>query len=418
MAVNSDFAKRALRVLAFAYGRHQPGSTEGAEENMVYAGLMGMIDPARPEVKEAIRLCRRAGIRPVMITGDHRDTAVAIATELGMMRKGDRSLTGQELEVMSEDELRQAVEETAVYARVSPEHKVRIVSALRKNGHITSMTGDGVNDAPALKQADIGVAMGITGTEVAKSASEMILTDDNFATIVSAVSEGRVIFSNIRKFVSFLLSCNIGEILVVFITTLIMGPEFAPLAPIQLLWLNLVTDSFPALALGQEKAEPDIMDRRPRQKNAPIINKEMRLSMIVQAVAIFAAVFTSFRIGIARYPLGQGLTGPSDGARTYAFVTLICAELLRAYSCRSEHYSVFSIGVFSNKAMVKATLASLALLLVVVYVPFLDPIFGTVFLGWLDWAVIIPLALIPFVCGELFKIIYHHDTRKRLKNKG
>lgn len=409
MAANTGFARRALRVLAFAYRAHDPGDQQGVESDMTFVGLMGMIDPARPEVRDAMALCRRAGIRPVMITGDHKDTAVAIANDLGMMSPGDGQLSGADLDQMSDDDLREAVEHTAVYARVSPEHKVRIVSALRDRGHIASMTGDGVNDAPALKQADIGVAMGITGTEVAKSTSDMILTDDNFATIVSAVSEGRVIFSNIRKFVSFLLSCNVGEILVIFITTMILGPAYVPLSPIQLLWLNLVTDSLPALALGQEKAEKDIMDRKPRRRDESIINREMLYMIIVQAAAIFGAVFAAFKIGIARYP---GVNGPAAGARTYAFVALICAELFRAYSSRSEHQSVFSMGLFSNKAMLRATGISLLMLLVVIYVPFLDPIFGTVFLGLKDWAILLPLALVPFVAGELFKAVYHRLARR------
>ena len=263
LAVNHDLASAALRVLAFAYRKHRHDlpmesltDAESIEDGMVFVGLIGMIDPARPEVRDAVRVCAAAGIRPVMITGDYKDTAVAIARDLGMMDEDDRVLAGHELDAMDEAALREAVEHTAVYARVSPDHKVRIVNALRANGHIASMTGDGVNDAMALKSADIGVAMGITGTDVAKGTADMILTDDNFASIVSAVEEGRIIYANIRKFVGFLLSCNVGEILVIFVTSLILGPEYVPLLPIQLLWLNLVTDSFPALALGSEKATP------------------------------------------------------------------------------------------------------------------------------------------------------------------
>lgn len=437
LAANTAFATTALRVLAFAYKKHQDTNPAEAESEMTFVGLMGMIDPARPEARDAIALCTRAGIRAVMITGDHKDTAVAIAKDLGLMREGDSVFSGNEIDEMSEEDLRREVDRTAVFARVSPEHKVRIVSALRDNGHIASMTGDGVNDAPALKQADIGVAMGITGTEVSKGAASMILTDDNFATIVAAVKEGRVIFANIRKFVSFLLSCNVGEIFVIFFSTLILGPNYAPLSAIQLLWLNLVTDSFPALALGQEKAEVDIMDRPPRRRSENIINRDMIWTIVVQATAIFVSVFAAFQIGRLLYPdvMASAITSsrdvitdaqflapaftflpmggfiPSHGARTFAFVTLICAELLRAYSSRSDRHSVFKLGLFSNKSMVQATLVSFFLLMLVVYVPFLDIIFETIPLRLLDWAIIIPLALLPFIVGEFFKVIYYRGKR-------
>ncbi|NPV93549.1 MAG: cation-translocating P-type ATPase [Firmicutes bacterium] len=426
LAVNTAFAQTALRVLAFAYRTHEHTDLDEAEKEMTFVGMMGMIDPSRPEARDAIALCTRAGIRAVMITGDHKDTAVAIARDLGLMREGDGVLSGKELDEMSDDDLRKVVEHTAVFARVSPEHKVKIVAALRDTGHIDSMTGDGVNDAPALKQADIGVAMGITGTEVAKGTADMILTDDNFATIVAAVEEGRVIFSNIRKFVSFLLSCNVGEILVIFITTLLLGPAFSPLSPIQLLWLNLLTDSFPALALGAEAAEKDIMECKPRKRSESIINKDMIMTIVFQSIAIFGAVFTAFEFGRYFYPdiLANGLTAtswsfipaaeaiPSHGARTFAFVTLITAELLRAYSSRSTRHSVFSLGFFSNKSMVKATLVSLVLLMAVIYVDFLDIIFETLELLPRDWGVIIPLAVVPFVFGELFKWIYFRGERR------
>ncbi len=309
---------------------------------------------------------------------------------------------------MDDAKLREAVEHTSVYARVSPDHKVRIVSALRANQHIASMTGDGVNDAMALKSADIGVAMGITGTDVAKGTADMILTDDNFATIVRAVHEGRIIYSNIRKFVGFLLSCNVGEILVIFLSTMILGPLNVPLLPIQLLWLNLITDSFPALALGQEAGEPDVMEQPPRSQNEAILNKPMIFTIATQSLAIFAAVFAAFLIGRNVYP-SMGLE-PTDGARTYAFVTLILAELFRSYSARSEHSPVLRLGLFGNATLNKAIILSLALLLVVIYVPFLDPIFHTIMLGWMDWAYILPLSLIPFVVAETIKFI---TSRKR-----
>ncbi len=424
MEVNSHLAKQALRVLGFSY-KDNP-EKETAEQGMTFLGLVGMIDPARPEAKDAIAICRSAGIRPVMITGDYKDTAAAIARDLGMVEEGDQFLDGMALDNMTDEELNAAVENTRVYARVSPEHKLRIVQQLQNRTHTVSMTGDGVNDAPALKQADIGVAMGITGTEVAKNSAEMILTDDNFATIVSAVEEGRIIYANIRKFVSFLLSCNVGEILVIFLTTMMLGPAYTPLLPIQLLWLNLVTDSFPALALGKEAGEGHIMRRPPRDPNERIINKEMILSIIAQSVAIFVAVFAAFQIGRYLYPdvlldaAGNVVQTasyydfyalpeyvPSAGARTFAFITLISAELLRAFSSRSERQSVFSLGFFSNPTMNKAVLLSFVLMLLVVYIPALDSIFYTIAPTAVDWLIIGGLALIPFIAGELFKLLYH-----------
>ncbi len=401
LETNHQLASSALRVLAFACKFHDD-AVEAAEEELVFVGLMGMIDPARPEARDAVTLCTHAGIRAVMITGDYRDTAVAIAQDLGLMKPGDEVLTGTELDDLSDEDLLIAVEKTAVYARVSPDHKVRIVSALRQNGHIASMTGDGVNDAMALKTADIGVAMGITGTDVAKGTADMILTDDNFATIVAAVKEGRVLYSNIRKFVGFLLSCNVGEILVIFLTTLIMGPAFVPLLPIQLLWLNLLTDSFPALALGQEKGEPDVMDRKPRNQKEPILNKLMIRTISIQSLAIFAATFSAFQLGLIYYPQA---VGASDGARTYAFITLIMAELFRSFSARSERSPVIKLGIFRNATLNKAILLCFVLMLAVIYVPFLDPIFGTIELSLMDWARILPLSLIPFAAAEIDKFI-------------
>jgi len=335
-----------------------------------------------------------------MITGDHLETAVAIARELNIIQPGDGSLTGKQLEQMNDEDLRKVVNSVAVYARVSPEHKLRIVEALKYHGHVVAMTGDGVNDAMALKSADIGVAMGITGTDVSKGSADMILTDDNFATIVSAVREGRIIYSNIRKFVAFLLSCNVGEILIIFLATLILGPAYIPLLPIQLLWLNLVTDSFPALALGQERGEPDVMLRQPRKKHEPIMNRQMLIGIASQSVAIFAAVFIAFQIGLNRYP-AEGMA--SDGARTIAFITLIMAELLRSFSARSENYPVISLGLLKNTILNKAVLLSLALMLIVVYVPFLNPIFSTVPLSAADWLFMVPLALLPFAVAEIGK---------------
>lgn len=423
MAVNNSFAARALRVLAFACRTHEaaPGSNSlkpdfAHEEGLIFLGLTGMIDPARTEAKDAIAVCKDAGIRAVMITGDYKDTAVAIAEELGLMTQEYTSLSGADLEKITDEELVQVCEKTAVYARVSPDHKVRIVSALQKNGHITSMTGDGVNDAMALKTADIGVAMGITGTDVAKNSADMILMDDNFATIVHAIEEGRIIYSNIRKFVGFLLSCNVGEILIIFIISLIPNTWIpgigVPLTAIQLLWLNLVTDSFPALALGKEKGEPDIMKLPPRKKTESIINGQMKLSILVQSLAIFAAVFVSFILGLKVFFVDAlNPEAALPGARTMAFATLILAELFRAYAARSERVSVFRLGIFTNKSMNLAVSISALLLMVVIYVPVVNGIFDNVALPAMTWIPILLLALLPFTTSEIYKTFKYRKGR-------
>ena len=409
LEVNASLASNALRVLALAYREldelpAEP-TPELVEKDLVFVGLVGMIDPARAEVRDAIRVARQAGIRPVMITGDYPNTAVAIAKDLNLLRPQGKVLTGAELDRISDEELVRIVEDVDVFARVSPEHKMRIVEALRQRGHIVSMTGDGVNDAPALKRADIGVAMGITGTDVSKQTADMVLTDDNFASIVAAVEEGRIIYSNIRKFVFFLLSCNVGEILVIFLATIAGLP--LPLTAIQLLMLNLLTDGAPALALGVERGDPDTMERPPRPVNEPVINKEMLIGIAVQAVAITAATLTAFLIGLRAFPDNLA------GAQTMAFATLSLSELFRAYTSRSERYSVFAIGVFSNKYMQYAFLASLAILLAIIYVPVLDPIFDTAFLGWEHWAEILPLVLIPSVAAEITKWFLRQGDRRR-----
>ena len=289
-------ASEALRVLAFAFRPLDKipkiPKPDEVEKNMVFTGLIGMIDPPRPEAKEAISICKDAGIRPVMITGDYKDTAEAIAKELGMIDESSKALTGSELDLMNDKQLISASKEVSVYARVSPTHKLRIVDAIKQNGHIVAMTGDGVNDAPALKKADIGIAMGITGTDVAKETAEMIITDDNFASIVAAIEEGRVIYSNIRKSIFFLLSCNIAEIMIIF-TAMVMGLPI-PLKPIQLLWLNLLTDAFPALALGMEAKEPGIMKKAPRNPNEPIMDRRMKQQTLLQSIFMTVAVLSVF----------------------------------------------------------------------------------------------------------------------------
>jgi len=405
--VNREMATHALRVLGVAYRElpevPQEPDAEAVERDLTFVGLLGMIDPARPEVRPAIEVARRAGIKTVMITGDYRETAAAIAREIGLHRSDGLILTGRELDQMSDEELVQVVEDVDVYARTSPQHKMRIVDALKARRHIVAMTGDGVNDAPALKRSDIGVAMGITGTDVAKETADMVLTDDNYVSIVAAVEEGRIIYSNIRKFVFYLLSCNVGEILIIFLATLAGWP--LPLTAIQLLWLNLLTDGAPALALGLEKGDPDIMDRPPRPPEEPVINREMTWRVVLQGVAGVVAVLGAFLLGNPFNP------ATLDVAESMAFVTLTVSELLRAYTIRSEHYSVFSVSVFSNKYMQYAVLTSLVLLMAVVYVPFLNPVFNTHPLSLTQWLQMLPFILLPAAVVEITKIFLRRTDR-------
>jgi len=411
LEINAALASNALRVLGVAYRSlseiPENPTPETVERDLVFMGLVGMIDPARPEVKEAIAVARKAGIKTAMVTGDYKNTAVAIARELDLITHRGRVLTGAELDEMDEAALAEIAEEVDVYARVSPQHKVKIVEALKRLGHVVAMTGDGVNDAPALKRANIGVAMGITGTDVSKETADMVLTDDNYASIVSAVEEGRIIYSNIRKFVYYLLSCNMGEIMVIFLAMLAGLP--LPLTAIQLLVLNLITDGAPALALGLEKGELDIMDRPPRPLEEPVINREMIWGIVVQTIAITAATLIAFIIGLRRFP------GNLAAAQTMAFATLSISELFRAYTSRSERYPLFAIGVLSNKVMQWAVLASLVILLSIIYVPFLDPIFDTVSLGLNDWLVMLPLMLIPSIAAEINKLfLMRIGTRQKM----
>ncbi|MBN1583638.1 MAG: cation-translocating P-type ATPase [Anaerolineae bacterium] len=425
MEVNHELASNALRVLGVAYKplatRPTNPTAEDIEHDMVFVGLVGMIDPARPEVRHAIATARHAGIKTAMVTGDYEDTAVAIAKELELLRKDDdvetRVLSGRELERISDAELVERVNDIVVYARVSPEHKVRIVDAHKQKGHIVAMTGDGVNDAPALKRASIGVAMGITGTDVSKETADMVLTDDNFASIVSAVEQGRIIYSNIRKFVYYLLSCNMGEIMILFVSMILDLP--LPLTALQLLVLNLVTDGAPALALGMEKGDPDIMNLKPRRVDEPIINRSMIWGTAVQTLAIAGSVLAAFLIGLVQGGWSWGLDVGEEmlaHAQTMAFVTLSASELFRAYTARSERYSLFSIGVFSNKWMQWAVLASLLVLLATVYIPGLnDTIFGNVPLSASDWLVVFPLMLVPAIVAEIYKAISLAQLRRQLE---
>jgi Ca2+-transporting ATPase len=406
LAQNKTLAGQALRVLAMAYkpvGEIPEKPTPESDENdLVFAGLVGMIDLPRVEALEAVKVCKTAGIRVIMITGDYKDTAAAVAKDLGIIEREDQVMAGSDLNQLDDSQLEAVVRTVSVFARVSPEHKVRIVQAVRNNGGIAAMTGDGVNDAPALKRADIGVAMGITGTDVTKETADMIVTDDNFASIVEAVEEGRVIYSNIRKFVFFLMSCNVGEILIIFLAMIFQWP--IPLLPIHLLWINLVTDAFPALALGTEKKEPGLMNDPPRNPAEPIINKGMIINIAVQACVMTAAVLFAFWLGCSRAG-GMGTEMGLMTGRSYAFVTIISCELLRAYTARSERYTIFKIGVFSNRNMNLATIFSFSLLFVVMLIPALRDIFNVSRFSINDLEIVALLAILPLIFGELTKVV-------------
>jgi Ca2+-transporting ATPase len=409
---NREMAGNALRVLAVAY-RSLDAVPENAdpdkvEMDLTFIGLLGMTDPPRPEVIEAIKVARGAGLKIVMVTGDYRETAEAVAREIGLKTSGGLVLTGTELDGMSDERLAAEADRLEICCRVSPTHKTRIVDALKARGHIVAMTGDGVNDAPALKRANIGIAMGITGTDVSKEAADMVLTDDNFSSIVSAVEQGRIIYSNIRKFVYFLLACNVGEILIVFCAMLMGLP--IPLRPIHLLWLNLISDGAPALALGMEKGEPDTMTQPPRPPAEPLVNTDMTIGISVVAVVDAIAILLVFYLGTGRYP------DQIEAAQTMAFVTLSVSELVRAFTARSEYLSVFKIGVFSNRWMVGATAVSFLLVLAVVYAPFLQPFFYTVTLTPKDWLFMLPFFFASPIAMELIKI-YIRLKRTRTHRK-
>lgn len=403
---NSAMANKALRVLAASYkelpGVPEKATTDMLEKDMTFVGLVGMIDPPRLEVKDAVKLCKRAGIKPIMITGDHKDTAVAIAKEIGILSDESMAITGQELDKVKDEDFTEIVKKYSVYARVSPEHKVKIVKAWKKLDKTVAMTGDGVNDAPALKCADIGVGMGITGTDVSKSVSNMVLTDDNFATIVNAVEEGRKIYSNIKKAVQFLLSSNLAEVVAIFSATifgLITKQDWNILAAVQILWINLVTDAFPALALGVEKAESDVMNKRPRKAKSSFFDEGMGANVIFQGLVIGGLTLLAYYIGEFVYhehTLGM----------TMAFATLSFTELVHSFNVRSADKSLATIGFFSNKTLTWAILGSAMLQLVVLTVPFLADIFNAEIMGrdqWL-WVIALSLAIIPVV--EIQKFIY------------
>jgi Ca2+-transporting ATPase len=386
LAVNHSLSREALRVLGFAFKQVKSAQSEKeAEQGLVFVGMMGMIDPPRKEVRELIVACHRSGIKTIMITGDHKNTAVAIAKELQLYKEGHRALTGQELDAMSDKKLEQVVETVTVYARVDPKHKLRIVKALKKK-YIVAMTGDGVNDAPALKKADIGVAMGIKGTDVAKEASDMILKDDNFGTIVSAVEEGRAIYDNIKKFILYLLSSNVGEVLVIFFGLLLFtNLETATvLLPVQLLWINLLTDGPPATAIGVDPPARGIMERKPRNPKSDILNRDMLMDIMFVGVVFMVGTLYLFQINLAA---GETV------ARTVAFTTLVMFEMVRVHSVRAK----YGMTAFSNHKLLLAIAASILLQIIVVYVPVLQGLFGTAALGMLQWGQILLASFIVFV---------------------
>lgn len=399
LEANFRFASEGRRVLALAY-RIWPEmpkelSADVVERELVFAGFFVMIDPPRPEVKEAVKLSQDAGINIVMITGDHQETALAIAKELGIWRTGQESLTGVELNNLSEEELRKRVNNISVCARVSPEDKLKIVDALKANGQVVAMTGDGVNDAPALKRADIGAAMGITGTEVSKEAADMILLDDNFATIVNAIEEGRIIYSNIRKVINYLLSCNIGEIIAIF-GAILLGLG-SPLTPVQILWLNLVTDGPPALALGLEPAEKGVMRKKPRKSDEGVLTGGVGLNII-----LFGILIGLLALGAYWVALNQGRTLAE--ARTMAFLVMALSQLLHSFNTRSLEQSIFKLGFLSNRPLFYAFTFSVILQLMVVFLPSLRNIFHTSLLGASDWGIILIFSIIPLIAGEISKL--------------
>jgi len=401
-SVSEQMASSALRVLAVAYRRLTPSQVQNPDEKienvLVFAGLIGMIDPPREEVKPAIARCREAGIKTVMITGDHKNTAIAIAQELLIYKESHhKALTGKELDAMSESELDTLVNKVSVYARVSPAHKLRIVRALKRKGHIVAMTGDGVNDAPAIKEADIGISMGISGTDVTKEASAMVLADDNFATIVAAIEEGRGIYDNIRKFIRYLLSCNIGEVLTMFLAALLGLPM--PLLPVQILWVNLVTDGLPAMALGVDNANPNIMQRPPRLPGESVFSRGLSRKIIGRGIQI--GLSTLFVFSVIYY-----LQNDLALARTAAFATLVYCQLFHVFDCRSETVNIFELKFASNKYLLAAVVFSTVMQLSVMYIPFLSAIFSTVPLALGDWALVLAVSGWTFMlngCKHLFK---------------
>ena len=421
---NENMAKEALRVLAFGYKElyHKPNKEEleNLESDLTYIGMVGMIDPPRIEAKDAVKKCKTAGIKPVMITGDHKITAIAIAKELGILNNESEAITGSELEKMTQEELTKNIRNYSVYARVSPEHKVRIVKAWQANGEIVAMTGDGVNDAPALKTADIGCAMGIVGTDVAKEAADVILTDDNFSSVVAAVEEGRRIYDNILKAIQFLLSSNVGEIIALFVAILItpiLAHVFGisdisglePLLPIHILWINLVTDSLPALALAVDPAAKNIMERKPLKQGKGIFTKGMTMRIIYQGIMIGIITIIAFIIGLAT-------TNSTDAERikagqTMAFCVLALSQLVHIYNIRDNKKSIFKTNIFNNSKLILATIASAALMFIILFIPGLREIFGIALLPKENILEVILLVLSPILIVEIAKLLKINTTK-------
>ena len=408
-----EMSDDALRVLGAAYKDvDKVIGPDEMEEDLIVLGLVGMIDPPRLEVMDSIREAKEAGITPVMITGDHRNTAVAIAKELGIANSIEESITGAEIDQLSEEEFSRSIDKYRVFARVSPEHKVKIVRAFKARGNIVSMTGDGVNDAPSLKYADIGVAMGITGTDVAKGASDMILTDDNFTTIVHAIEEGRNIYNNIKKSVTFLLSCNLGEVVAIFLSILFAWP--VPLLPTQILWVNLITDSLPAIALGIDPGDKDVMKKKPRDPEESFFAEGAGLRAIIGGLLIGLLTLAVFYYGLGDYGYSTGFSKiPADAlsyARTMSFVVLALSQLFYSLSIRNSSKSIWRIGVFSNKYLIAAILLGAVLQFGLISVPFLARAFNLYSLSLQDWSLLLVLALIPMLVNELIKIIIKYKN--------
>lgn len=392
-----NMSNRALRCIGGAYKENNLTRDEKTlENNLIFLGIAGIIDPPRPEVKEAVKKCRLAGIRPVMITGDHKNTAYAIGKDLNIVTSKDQVITGEELEKINDEELKEKVKNIRIFARVTPKHKLRIVRAFKQTGNIVAMTGDGVNDAPAIKEADIGIAMGILGTDVTKEASAMILMDDNFSTIVSAVEEGRTIYDNIRKFIRYLLSCNLGEVLTMFLASLLYLPT--PMLPIQILFVNLATDGLPAIALGVDPADKDIMNQQPRDKKEGVFARGLTEKILVRGCLIGICTLLSF-IGGMYY--GMSL----ETCRTMALATLVMSQLFHVFECRSERHSIFEIKLFSNPYLVLAVLSSVIMLLSIIYVPFLRQIFHTTALGINNWLLVLFCSSVIFFINSVYLFI-------------
>ena len=391
-----SMSNRALRCLAAAYKEKNLQKNESLESDLIFLGVAGSIDPPRPEVRDAVLKCKIAGISPIMITGDHKNTALAIAKSINICTSDNQAMTGDEIEKISDNDLYDKIKDIRVFARVSPSHKLRIVKAIKKSNKIVAMTGDGVNDAPAIKEADIGIAMGISGTDVTKEAASMVLMDDNFATIVAAVEEGRIIYDNIRKFIRYLLSCNLGEVLTMFLASLFMLPN--PLTPIQILFVNLATDGLPAIALGVDPADKDIMLQKPRSKNESIFARGLWSKIMVRGVLIGVCTLLAFILGrFSRYDLAT--------CRTIALITLVMSQLLHVFECRSERHSIFEIKIFTNIYLVLAALTSLIMVLSILYIPFLANVFDTVPLNIAQWGIVAFFSGIIFIINSIYLFI-------------